>query len=146
MESFEGNTSWDLFVNRSHAVLPCSTADRIPQRAVAVFGLRRDRQDSVSVRTLRKIHKFRSFFIFLYELTVMSGWSPPEISREWLVGVGVVYIALLGYSLVVVQQVLLLGLFPGLLLVSLYLLWRFLVAVEAIADALQRIAHQREQE
>lgn len=76
----------------------------------------------------------------------MSGWSPPEISREWLVGVGVVYIALLGYSLVVVQQVLLLGLFPGLLLVSLYLLWRFLVAVEAIADALQRIAHQREQE
>jgi hypothetical protein len=34
---------------------------------------------------------------------------------------------------------------PGLLAAALYLAWRFLVAVEAIADALQRIADRREQ-
>jgi hypothetical protein len=76
----------------------------------------------------------------------MSGWSPPSIPREWLAVVAVAYLLLLGYSLIVVQEVLVLGLFPGMALVSLYLLWRFLVAIEAIADALQRIARQREDE
>ena len=76
----------------------------------------------------------------------MSDWSPPSIPREWLAGIAVLYAVLLAYSLVVVQEVLLFGLFPGMALASLYLLWRFLVAVEAIADALQRIAHEREKE
>ncbi|MFC7134872.1 MULTISPECIES: hypothetical protein [Salinibaculum] len=76
----------------------------------------------------------------------MSGWSPPSIPRQWLVIIGVLYVPLLAYSLVVVQEVVVVGLFPAFILVSLYLLWRFLSAVEAIADALQRIARQREQE
>ena len=76
----------------------------------------------------------------------MSDWSPPSIPREWLAVVTVLYLLVLGYSLVVAQEVLVLGLFPGMALVSLYLLWRFLVAIEAIADALQRIARQREEE
>ena len=33
----------------------------------------------------------------------------------------------------------------GILLGALYLSWRFVAAVEAIADALQRIAYQQEQ-
>jgi len=76
----------------------------------------------------------------------MPGWSPPSVPREWLVGIGVAYAALFGYGLLVAQQILLFGLFPAVFLVSVYFLWRFLAAVEAIADALQRLARQRERE
>jgi len=73
----------------------------------------------------------------------MSGWSPPRVPREWLVGIAVGYLLLVAYMLVIVGQVLL-AVLPGVVLVSTYLVWRFIRAVEAIADALQRIADDRE--
>lgn len=75
----------------------------------------------------------------------MSHWSPPSVPRPWLAAAGVLYALVLAYSLLVAQQ-LLLGLLFGVVPVSVYLLWRFLVTVEAIADALQRIARQLERE
>lgn len=75
----------------------------------------------------------------------MSEWSPPAIPRILVVIIGVLYIALFGYGLFIAGQVILFGILPGMLLISIYFLWRFLTAVEAIADALQRIARQREQ-
>jgi hypothetical protein len=75
----------------------------------------------------------------------MANWSPPSVPRTWLVVAAVLYVLLLAYSVLVLGQ-LLLGVLPGLLFVGLYVLWRFLTAIEAIADAQQRIARQREQE
>lgn len=75
----------------------------------------------------------------------MSEWSPPAISRPWLVAIGLGYALVLAYSIVIVHQILL-GIFLGFLIASLYLLWRFIAAFEAIADAQQRIARQRERE
>lgn len=75
----------------------------------------------------------------------MSHWSPPSLPRPWLAATGVLYALVLAYSLLVIQQ-LLVGVLFGLVPVSLYLLWRFLAAVEAIADALQRIAAAFEHE
>ncbi|RBI62145.1 hypothetical protein DMJ13_09675 [halophilic archaeon] len=51
----------------------------------------------------------------------------------------------LAYSFFASQQPLR-GIRLGITIVVIYLLWRFLVAVEAIADALQRFARQREQD
>jgi hypothetical protein len=65
------------------------------------------------------------------------------VPREWLVGIAVGYLLLVAYMLVIVGQVLL-AVLPGVVLVSTYLVWRFIRAVEAIADALQRIADDRE--
>lgn len=73
----------------------------------------------------------------------MAGWSPPQVPREWLLGIGLVYVAFLAYSVLIAQQILF-GVYIGVVAVSLYLGWRFLRAIEAIADALQRIARQRE--
>ena len=56
----------------------------------------------------------------------------------------VFYIAFLAYSLVIAGQ-LLLGVFPAFIIVFLYIIWRLLAAVEAIADAQQRIASQQEE-
>jgi len=75
----------------------------------------------------------------------MSEWSPPSVPRQWGVGIRLVYALVAVYSLMVIQQFLLGVVIPAVLIVSSYLLWRFLVAVEAIADALQRIARQREE-
>jgi predicted tellurium resistance membrane protein TerC len=75
----------------------------------------------------------------------MSGWSPPSVPRNWLLAVGVAYALVFAYGLLVLQQ-LLLVLFPAVLAASVYLVWRLLVAVEAIADALQRIADQQERD
>lgn len=75
----------------------------------------------------------------------MSGWSPPAVPRTWLAGIALLYALLLGYLILVVHQILL-GVVVGILLASIYLVWRFIVAVEAIADAQQRIAHQREED
>lgn len=75
----------------------------------------------------------------------MSAWSPPPIPTEWVVlGIGA-YVLLLGYAAIVVQEIFL-GLVPGIVVVGLYILLRFLAAVEAIAEALQRIADEREVE
>ena len=69
----------------------------------------------------------------------MSDWSPPTLSRGQLAGIIVTLLAATAYSLVIVQQ-LLLVIVPAAALAAVYLTWRFVVAVEAIADALQRIA------
>ena len=73
----------------------------------------------------------------------MSDWSPPAVRRSWLVGFGVVYLLVLAYSMVIAGQILL-GLLIGVAFGLLYLGWRFLAAIEAIADALQRIARHQE--
>jgi hypothetical protein len=75
----------------------------------------------------------------------MANWSPPSLPRKWLAAAAALYVLLLAYSVLVLGQ-LLLGVLPGLLFVSLYVLWRFLAAVEAIADAQQRLADRRERE
>ncbi|WP_136716280.1 hypothetical protein [Halorientalis salina] len=74
----------------------------------------------------------------------MPGYSPPSIPRSWLAGIGLVFALLFGYSLLVVQTPLLV-LFPAVLAGLLYVGWRFLVAIEAIADAQQRLARHREE-
>lgn len=73
----------------------------------------------------------------------MSDWSPPSVPRAWLGVALVLYVLFTAYSVVIAGRVLL-TVFPGLALLSLYLLWRFIVAVEAIADAQQRLADSRE--
>jgi hypothetical protein len=74
----------------------------------------------------------------------MSDWSPPSIPRNWLGAIAVFYVLFLAYSILVSGQ-LLLGILPGFVIVFLYFLWRGLVAVEAIADAQQRLASQRDE-
>ena len=73
----------------------------------------------------------------------MSHWSPPSVPRSWLVGIAVVYLLVLAYSVIIAGQILL-GVMVGVLFGMLYIGWRFIAAVEAIADGLQRIAHQHE--
>lgn len=72
----------------------------------------------------------------------MSEWSPPSRSRRWKVGVELLCIVVFGYALVLGQF--LLGVLAVVGVWLLYVLWRFLHATEAIADALYRIADQRE--
>jgi len=74
----------------------------------------------------------------------MPDWSPPTIPHNWLVVVVLLYILLLAYSVLISGQ-LLLGVLAGFVIVFLYFLWRCLAAVEAIADAQQRMASQQEQ-
>jgi len=75
----------------------------------------------------------------------MSDWSRPRLSRPWLVGIGVSYLLILAYAVVIAQQILL-GLLIGAVFGVVYLSWRFVAVFEAIADALQRIARQQELE
>ncbi|MFC7042142.1 hypothetical protein DM826_08370 [Halonotius aquaticus] len=75
----------------------------------------------------------------------MSDWSPPTLSRGQLAGLIVGLLAVAAYSLVIAQQ-LLLVIFPAAAVVVVYLAWRFVVAVEAIADALQRLAAHKPDE
>jgi hypothetical protein len=75
----------------------------------------------------------------------MSGWSPPSPSPVLLALAGVGFFVVLGYA-VLVQGAILIGLLPGVLVVAAYVLWRFLVALEAVADGVHRIADQRERE
>lgn len=74
----------------------------------------------------------------------MADWSPPSLPRNWLIAIAVFYALLLAYSILIAGQ-LLLGVLPGFVIVFLYFLWRGLVAVEAIADAQQRMASQKEE-
>ena len=75
----------------------------------------------------------------------MPGWSPPSVPRTALVTAAVLYAVVLVY-LVLIRGTILLGLFPGVVAVVLYVVWRFLVALEAIADGVHRIADQHERE
>ena len=75
----------------------------------------------------------------------MSGWSPPAPPRALLAGTAVVWAVFFAY-MVLIQASVLLGLLPGVLVVTTYVLWRFLVALEAIADGVHRIADQRERD
>jgi len=75
----------------------------------------------------------------------MSDWSPPSIPRTWLLVSSVLFVLLFAYSVVILAQPLIV-LVLGASIVWFYLLWRFIVAIEAIADAQQRIATQREQD
>lgn len=75
----------------------------------------------------------------------MSSWSPPTVPAPW-VGVGAVFFLLwLAYCLLIIQQ-LLLGVLPLFVFAGLYLTWRMLAALEAIADAQQRLADSRERD
>jgi hypothetical protein len=74
----------------------------------------------------------------------MNGWSPPSLSRRTVAAIATGYVLIAAYSLVIAAQLLLGVILPGVVLLGSYLLWRFLRAVEAIADALQRIADARE--
>jgi len=74
----------------------------------------------------------------------MSGWSPPSPSNALVAGIAVLGFAWLAYA-VLIQGSILVGILPGALLVAVYVLWRFLVALEAIADGVHRIADQREE-
>ena len=74
----------------------------------------------------------------------MSGWSPPSLSRRTVAAIATGYVLIAAYSLVITAQLLLGVILPGVVLLGSYLLWRVLRAVEAIADALQRIADARE--
>jgi preprotein translocase subunit SecF len=73
----------------------------------------------------------------------MAGWSPPSVSRQVATVIALLYAAFLVYMLVVVQQ-LLLALFVGVALGTVYFAYRLLLAFEAIADAQQRLAAARE--
>ena len=75
----------------------------------------------------------------------MSDWSPPTLSRGQLAGIVVGLLAVAAYSLVIAQQ-LLLVIVPAVAVAVAYLVWRFVVAVEAIADALQRLAADKTDE
>jgi len=75
----------------------------------------------------------------------MANWSPPSVPQRWLAAAAVLSVLVFVYAVLIVGQ-LLLGLLPTLLLGVVYVLWRFLAAVEAIADAQQRLADQRERE
>ncbi|MFB6141571.1 MAG: hypothetical protein ABEJ26_14180 [Halosimplex sp.] len=73
----------------------------------------------------------------------MSDWSPPSLSPTVVAGLAIGSVLLLAYALLI-QGSLLLGLLPILLVGLGYLVWRAVAAVEAIADASQRIAEQLE--
>ncbi len=76
--------------------------------------------------------------------TAMSDRSPSP-SLPAAIGLTALSALVMAYALLIVQQILL-GLMVVTWLLGLYLLWRFLVALEALADAQQRIARQRESE
>jgi CHASE2 domain-containing sensor protein len=79
----------------------------------------------------------------LSERVPVSGWSPPAPSRAVVVGFGAASLLILAYALLI-QGAILLGLLPVLLIGLGYLVWRIVAAVEAIADAAQRIADEHE--
>lgn len=73
----------------------------------------------------------------------MSGWSPPKPSHGQIAAIVFGVVAIMGYSTIIMQQ-LLLGLLPALFILVMYLAWRLLRAIEACADALQRIADNQQ--
>jgi hypothetical protein len=79
------------------------------------------------------------------ERPAMTGWVPPSIPRRWLAAIVAVYAVVLAYA-VLIQGSFLLGALPGVVVAATYVLWRFLVALEAIADGVHRIADGRDGE
>lgn len=75
----------------------------------------------------------------------MSERTRPRLSLPVVIGLSICYLLVLAYSVVIAGQILL-GVLIGAVFGVVYLGWRFLAAVEAIADALQRLARQRENE
>ena len=73
----------------------------------------------------------------------MADRSPPSPPSSIVVVFLCCWLLWLLYALLVMQAVLL-GLLPGLLAAAGYVAWRLLVAVESIADSLQRLAEERE--
>ena len=84
----------------------------------------------------------------MFSVIRMSEYARPSVPRGWLVGFVALYVVVLGYSLVLAQS-LLIPVSIGAVVVVLgvaWLAWRFLIAIESIADSLQRIAQERELE
>lgn len=73
----------------------------------------------------------------------MSDWSPPTIPLRVLPVIVALYAAVVLYAVIVVQRLLLAAL-VGLLFATAYVAYRLLMAVEAIADAQQRMADREE--
>lgn len=73
----------------------------------------------------------------------MSGWSPPSLLRERIVVLAVLYVSILLYA-VLIRGAFLVAFLPGAVLVAGYVVWRFLVALESIADGVHRIADERQ--
>jgi hypothetical protein len=69
----------------------------------------------------------------------MSDWSPPSLSPVVTAGLAIGWLLAFAYSMLVLQNILA-GVLPGLIIASGYYAWRLLVAVEAAADGLQRLA------
>lgn len=97
---------------------------------------------------VRRCDSHRSEANLLVERTVpvMTERSPPQPSWPVLAVVGVSSLAWFLYAVMFTGQIFLGLFFPLFGWTSLYLGWRLLVAVEVIADALQRIARQQENE
>lgn len=75
----------------------------------------------------------------------MPDWSPPAIPRSVIAVVCLVLLVELAYA-VLIRGSILIGVLPGLVLVVAYVVWRFLVAFEAIAVALHRLADERQEQ
>jgi len=73
----------------------------------------------------------------------MAGWSPPSPSQRVVAGVAIAYAVVLA-DMILIWGTILLGVVVGLVLVVAYFLWRLLVAVEAVADGVHRIAAERD--
>ena len=71
--------------------------------------------------------------------------TPPRPSPRAVAAVGVVCLAWLVYAILAMGNPLV-GLLPVLAALVAYTGWRFLLAVEAMADGLQRLAAARERE
>lgn len=71
----------------------------------------------------------------------MAGWSPPSPSPIVTKLLLAVWLLFLGYALVAMQNVLV-GVLPGLIGIGGYYAWRLLVAVEATADGVHRLADE----
>lgn len=66
--------------------------------------------------------------------TYMKNVTQTKLSARWLAGILALYAVVFAYSILIAQQLLIAILF-GVVLIFLYILWRFLIAIEAIADA-----------
>lgn len=71
--------------------------------------------------------------------------TPPQPSPRIVAFVGVVCLAILVYATLALGNPLV-GVFPTVVALVCYGGWRFLLAVEAMADGLQRLAAARERE
>lgn len=75
----------------------------------------------------------------------MARTSPPRPTPRTVALLGALSLAFLVYAVLAMGNPLV-GLFSAAVLVAAYATWRFLLAVEAMGDGLQRIADVREAE